>query len=93
MYAAVVRVAVDPTANSEESIAAIQSQVIPRVRQAPGVISGRWFAPVEGGTEGFSIIFFETREQAEAMAPSVPEHPAPGVTRLSVEVREVIAGF
>jgi hypothetical protein len=93
VYAAIVRVAVDPAVDREESLAGLRSQVIPRVKQAPGAISGHWMAPDHDGSGGFSIIFFETREQAEGVAPSVPEHPAPGVTRLSVEVREVVAGF
>jgi hypothetical protein len=91
VYAVVVNVQVDPDAG-EESITAVDAGVIPRVRQAPGAIAGHWLAPDAQG-RGMSIIFFETREQAEAMVPMVPLHPAPGVTRVSVEVRQRFTGF
>ena len=92
MYAVVVTVAVEPGPSLEEMREGIETGVIPRVKEAPGAIAGHWLAPDDQG-RGMSIIFFETREQAEAAAASVPEHPAPGVTRLSVEVRPRVTGF
>jgi hypothetical protein len=90
MYAVVVTVQVDPDTTDPER--AVEERVIPLVRQLPGVIAGHWLAADAEG-RGMSIILVETREAAEAMAAGVPEHPAPGVTRVSVEVRERFAGF
>ena len=56
--------------------------------RAPGFVSGYWLAPVDG--IGMSVIVFETEEHAEA-AVGYPLSPLPGVTPLTVEIREVYA--
>jgi hypothetical protein len=58
------------------------------VPRAPGFVSAYWLAPVDG--IGMSIIAFETKEHAEA-AVGYPLPPLPGVTLLTVEIREVYA--
>jgi dienelactone hydrolase len=45
--------------------------------------------PLRDGT-GMSVIVFETREQAEQAA-AYPLPPLPGVTPLTLEIREVYA--
>ena len=92
MYALIVTVAVDAAGDREQMLAGLENGVIPRVRQSPGAVAGHWLDP-DSESRGMSVVLFETREQADAAAASVPEHPAPGVTRLSVEVRRRIAGF
>jgi hypothetical protein len=58
------------------------------VPRAPGFVSAYWLEPVD--SVGLSIIVFDTKEHAdEAVAYPVP--PLPGVTPLSIEVREVFA--
>ncbi len=93
MYALVVTVAVESAGDPEEMRRDVEEKVIPRVRMSPGAIAGHWLAPVRSGGNGMSVIFFENRENAEAAAAAVPDHPAPGVTRLGVEVRERFTGF
>jgi hypothetical protein len=60
------------------------SASMPAARQA-GLF---WLAPIDG--IGRSVIVFETKEQAEE-AVAYPLPPLPGVTPLTVEIREVYA--
>jgi len=63
------------------------NDVLPRVRAAPGFVAGYWLEPADG--EGFSIVLFETEEQARETAPPVSDWTAPGVAITSVEFRRV----
>ena len=58
------------------------------VPKAPGFVSAYWLEPVDG--TGMSVIVFEAREHAEQAAAS-PLPPLPGVTPLTLEIREVCA--
>ena len=93
MYANVVEVEVDPSADPERK--ALYEMVIPRVRQLPGVVSGQWFEPLEG--KGLSVVTFESEESAlsaiEVMGLKLGFSPGPGVTVLSVQTREVIGSL
>jgi len=50
-------------------------------------VAGYWLEPAGGG--GFSIVLFETEEQAREAAPPVSSWNAPGVSINGVEVRRV----
>ncbi len=91
MFALVVRVRIEAGAE-ENAIEGVRTNLVPRVRQAPGARAGYWLVGDAEG-EGMSMVVFDSREQADAAAQTVPENPAPGVTRVSVSVREVVAGF
>ncbi|HUP75606.1 MAG TPA: hypothetical protein VM282_21385 [Acidimicrobiales bacterium] len=70
---------------------ALQSQVIPNVKQAPGFVSGVWAADRDNG-RGVGIVVFESREQAEAMLQRLESgemRRPPGVTAESAFVYEV----
>lgn len=69
----------------------LRDQVLPRVKAAPGFVAGYWFAPE--GNRGSSIVFWETKEAADAMAAQLPPgaHPAPPVTVEQISVVEVVA--
>ena len=67
------------------SLAGLRLSLVPR---APGFVSAYWLAPVDG--IGMSVIVFDTKEHAQE-AVSYPVPPLPGVTVLSVEIREVYA--
>jgi hypothetical protein len=72
---------------ARQALADLRLKLVPR---APGFVSAYWLEPI-GGT-GMSIIIFETKEHADqAMAYPLP--PLPGVTPLTVEVREVYASL
>lgn len=90
MYANVVEVSVDAAVDPERK--GLHEQVIPRVRQLPGVVAGHWLGPVEG--KALSVVLFETEAAAqgavEAMGLKPGSSPAPGVTVERVETREVI---
>jgi len=67
------------------ALADLRVGLVPR---APGFVSAYWLAPVDG--IGMSVIVFGTKEHAEE-ALRYPVPPLPGVTPLTVEMREVYA--
>jgi hypothetical protein len=68
---------------------ALVNDILPSVRSAPGFVAGYWLEPAAG--QGFSIVLFETEEQARETAPPVSSWAAPGVTINGVEFRRVAA--
>jgi hypothetical protein len=85
MHAVVARVRLDDPQAARAALAGMRLNIVPR---APGFVSAYWLAPVDG--VGMSVIVFDTKEHAdEAVGYSLP--PLPGVTPLTVEVREVYA--
>jgi hypothetical protein len=85
MHAVVATVRVEDPKVAREALAGLRLNVVPR---APGFVSAYWLEPVGG--IGMSIIVFETKEQADA-AVGYPLPPLPGVTPLTLEIREVYA--
>jgi hypothetical protein len=75
----------------EQARKALHEQVIPGVKQAPGIVRGFW--TVRGDTtQGASMVVFDSKEHAETAAQMVRQQTAPpGVTLNTVEVREVVA--
>jgi hypothetical protein len=85
MHAVVATVSIKDSEVAREALASLRLSLVPR---APGFVSAYWLAPIDG--IGMSVIVFETKEHAdEAVAYPLP--PLPGVTPLTVEVREVYA--
>ena len=62
---------------------------LPKVRQAPGFVSGVWLRLGEDQVQGVTV--FETKEQAQFFASKVPELAPPQVTVMDVRVCEVAA--
>ena len=90
MFGVVVTVNIAP-GQFETARKALQEQVIPRVRQAPGLVKGYWTVR-PGAGEGLSLVVFDTREHADGAANMVRTSPPPaGVTLSTVEVREIVA--
>jgi hypothetical protein len=90
MYAVIVNVSIAP-GQFEASQKVLHEQVVPRVKQAPGLVKGYWTVR-DDSTQGTSMAVFRTKQDAEnvmAMVRNSP--PPPGVTFNSVEVREVVA--
>ena len=81
----VATVSIADVAAARESLAALRLDMVPR---APGFVAAYWLAPVND--IGMSVIVFETKEHAEQAA-AYPLPPLPGVTPLTVEIREVYA--
>jgi hypothetical protein len=86
MHAVVVRVSLsdDDSASLEE----LRSEVVPRVSQAPGFVTGYWVR-LEGEKQGSSVIVFDSEDNARNASERF--QPPAGVTLESMEVGEVVA--
>jgi hypothetical protein len=85
MHAVVSTVRIEDVGAARQGLADHRVSLVPR---APGFVSAYWLAPVDG--TGMSVIIFDTKEHAEE-AVRYPIPPLPGVTPLTVEIREVYA--
>jgi hypothetical protein len=86
MHAVMVRVTIN---DPEQATKALREEVVPRVRQAPGLVAGYWVRIEED--QGRSIIVFESEEAANAAADQVRGMSFEFVTLNSVDVHEVVA--
>jgi hypothetical protein len=82
-----VRVDVEIT-DAAAAMKYLNEDVLPNIRNAPGVVSGCWIALDDN--HGTSFVIFETEEQARAGAPTEGS-TSPGVTFTSVVFGGVIA--
>lgn len=88
MHAALVSLTVDPE-RASAAAEALETEILPSVRSAPGFIAGFWLEPADG--RGFSVVLFETEKQARGAAPPVSSWAAPGVVITGIEFRRVAA--
>jgi hypothetical protein len=89
MWAVVGQVSIQP-GREDESQEYLTANVLPRVKQAPGVVAGYWVAPQDG--HGLGITLYESEEAARGGAEMARKGPTPDyVTFDSIDVREVIA--
>lgn len=89
MYAVVVEVGIEP-GREDEGIEYLHANVVPAVKQTPGLVSGYWLASKDG--HGLSVLVFEDEKAAQAMAAGLPNAPRVEFATLGkVEVREVVA--
>jgi hypothetical protein len=86
MHAVVVDVSISDRESAEREL---REQVVPRVSQAPGFVSGFWLEPIGG--KGHSIVVFESEEAAKGMAEMIRINAPSQVTIDNVEVRAVVA--
>ena len=90
MHGVVVTVNIEP-GHGDEARAQLENNVVPRVRETPGVITGHWLSSPDG-RQGLSVIIYENEETAKAAADMIPNAPRPDfVTFDKIEVREVVA--
>jgi hypothetical protein len=85
MHAIIARVNISDV---EAATAALREQVVPRVQQLPGFVTGYW---TRKDSQGLSLVVFESEEAAEQAAAQLPAGIPDAVTLDSVEVREVVA--
>ena len=85
MHAVIATVSIKDVQVAREALVGLRLNLVPR---APGFVSAYWLEPVDG--IGMSMIVFETKEHAEKAA-AYPLPPLPGVTPLTLEIREVYA--
>jgi hypothetical protein len=86
MHAVVVRAALSD--DDSASLQELREQVVPRVSQAPGFVTGYWVR-LEGERKGASVIVFESEDNARDAAGQF--QPPEGVTLESIDVGEVVA--
>jgi hypothetical protein len=92
MYAVITAVSIgEGTTGSMERL---REEIVPRVKQAPGFVAGYW-AFDEAAMKGYSMVFFESEEQARTQLATVnqnmPEGPDVGITWELRTCGEVIA--
>ena len=77
--------------DGETATKMLREHVVPRVKEAPGLVHAYWARGDEG--RGGSMIVFETEEQAQTIAEEIRSGEvanSDAVTMDSVEVREVV---
>jgi hypothetical protein len=88
VHAALVTLTIDPD-QAPAAASALVNGILPTVRSAPGFVAGYWLEPADG--QGFSVVLFETEEEARETVPPVRNWAAPGVSINAVEFRRVAA--
>ena len=84
MHAVVVSVTIN---DREAATEHLRSNVVPGVKQAPGLVAAYWVR-IDG--KGRSMGIFESEEAAQSVADPIPEMLTDAVTLESVDVGEVV---
>jgi hypothetical protein len=88
MHAVIGKVSIEP-GREDEAADHLRTNVLPRVKEAPGVVAAYWVAPQDG--HGMGITIFDSEEAARQGAEMAQNAPRPDfVTFDSIEVQEVI---
>lgn len=87
MHAVVVHVTVN---DPEAATTYLRDEIVPRLSQAPGFVTGYWVR-LEGGNQGRAVIVCESEETARAIAGQITPPPSGATTMDSVDVGEVVA--
>jgi hypothetical protein len=76
----------------DEAEQLLHNDVVPSVKQAPGLGRAYWLRS-EDGTDGYSVIVFETKDAAQKAIDLNPPQPPPDapVQLAGVEIHEVLA--
>ena len=85
MHAVIVRVSIKDRDSADKSL---REEVVPRVSQAPGFVTGYW---TRKDNTGLSMIIFNSEEEANRASELIPSMVPDSVTLEGVEVREVAA--
>jgi hypothetical protein len=91
VYAALVSLTIDPD-RAPAAAQALTDDIFPTLRSAPGFVAGYWLDPSDDGI-GFSMVVFESEQQAHESLPPLRTWDAPGVTINSVDFRRVAANL
>jgi hypothetical protein len=85
MYAVLVAVDIAP-GRLEESMRALNENIIPMCKGAPGFVRGTWFGNEESGN---SLMVFDSEQSARQMAGQVSSNAEDPVQITSTQVYEV----
>ncbi len=89
MHAVTVSVSIE-AGREDDAAKQLQSDVLPRVKAAPGLVSGFWLMPKDG--KASSLVVFESEAAAKAMVDGMSAMPPPDfITFDKIEVREIAA--
>jgi hypothetical protein len=89
MFAVVGEVSID-AGREDESIEFLKANIVPQVKQAPGILGGYWLSGQDG--KGLGITLYETEEDARRAAEMAKGQPRPDyITSAHFNVREVVA--
>ncbi|HYI46184.1 MAG TPA: hypothetical protein VE174_12075 [Actinomycetota bacterium] len=91
MHALFVTAHIEPGRNEEEGLRFLEDDVLPQLKQIPGLVGGYWLATKD--SESLAVVLFDNEDAAKQMAEvgMAEAPPPPGATFGDVEVREVIA--
>ena len=87
MHAVLVKVSIN---DFEGSVKELRETVVPRISSLPGFVAGYWTRSSDG-SNGRSMLVFESEEAARTAAERIGGTVPEGVTFESAEVREVVA--
>jgi hypothetical protein len=87
MHAVLVKVSIS---DFDGSVKELRETVVPRIASLPGFVAGYWTRSGDG-SNGRSMLVFETEEAARTAAERIEGNVPEGVTLESAEVREVVA--
>jgi hypothetical protein len=90
MHAVLLTTTIDPE-RAGEAQSLLARDVVPRVKEAPGLVAAYWMRS-DDRKHGTSVIIFESEQAATAAAGMARSMPSGELVHLdSVEVREVVA--
>ena len=91
MHALFVTASVDPDRNEEEGLRFLNDDVLPMLKDIPGLVGGYWLETKD--SESLAVVLFENEEAARQMADVglFQAPPTSGATFKDAKVREVIA--
>jgi hypothetical protein len=90
MHAVLLNTTIDPE-RAGEAQSLLATDVVPRVKGAPGLVAAYWMRS-DDRKHGTSVIIFESEQAARAAADMAQNMPSGELVHLdSVEVREVVA--
>jgi len=70
----------------------VEANVLPRVQEAPGIVSGLWMTDTAGGT--LNVMVFDSEDAARsALAPARAAPRPPSMEVESADVYQVLAHF
>ena len=91
MYALAVNVTIE-SGKEDEAQEALRSNIIPRVKQSPGLVAGYFMQP--GGGYGYSLLIFDSEENANAAKQMAENAPRPDFVKLNTaQVMGVVASI
>ena len=91
MHAVAVNVSIEP-GKEEEAKQALRSRVIPAIKESPGLVAGYFMEP--GGGYGYSLLIFDTEENANAGKQMAENAPRPDFVKLTTaQVMGVVASI